>query len=265
MNVAAPTQGVGDLLRDWRHRRRISQLDLGLEADVSARHISFVETGRSRPSRELILHLAEQLEVPLRERNTLLLAGGYAPAYDETPLDADSMGPAREALDQILAGHEPFPAVIVDRHWDAIAFNGPTQAMLAGVAPELLEPPVNAMRVALHPGGLAPQIANLGEWSAHLLTRLRRQRAMAPDPVLAELIEELRGYPGINDPASVAVEPAELLFVPLRIRALGEELSFLNTIATFGTALDITLAELSIESSFPADATTDAALRAAFG
>jgi hypothetical protein len=154
--------------------------------------------------------------------------------------------------------------VIVDRHWDVISSNGPTQAMLSQVAPELLEPPINAMRVALHPDGLAPQIANLDEWSSHLLTRLRRELALAPNPVLAGLIEELRSYPGVKDPASVAVEPAELLFVPLRIRALGEELSFLNTIATFGTALDITLAELSIESSFPADARTDAALRSAF-
>jgi transcriptional regulator with XRE-family HTH domain len=266
MSVSSPTSGVGDLLRDWRTRRRLSQLDLSLDADISARHLSFVETGRSKPSRELLLHLAEQLEVPLRERNALLLAAGYAPAYGETPLEADEMSPAREALDKILAGHEPFPAAIVDRHWELVSANAPALAILTeGVSAELLEPPANALRVTLHPDGLAPRIANLGEWSAHLLVRLQRQALLSGDPALAALHEELRGYPGVEEGATAAVEPAEMLFVALRLSTTeGPELSFFSTLATFGTALDITLEELAIESFFPADETTAAILRDRF-
>jgi transcriptional regulator with XRE-family HTH domain len=254
---------VGELLRGWRNRRRLSQLDLGLEAEVSARHLSFVETGRSKPSRELLLHLAEHLDVPLRDRNVLLVAAGFAPAFQETALDDAAMAPVREALDSILGSHEPFPALIVDHRWDLISANAPALALLSeGVADELLTPPVNAMRVSLHPSGLAPRIENLAEWSAHLLTRLRRHEIMAPDPAITSLLDELRAYPGVEEPNSAATEPAELLFVPLRLRATnGDLLTFFSTLATFGTALDITLAELSIESFFPADPSTDAALR----
>jgi transcriptional regulator with XRE-family HTH domain len=261
----AISRGVGELLRDWRRQRRLSQLDVSLEAAVSARHLSFVETGRSKPSRELVLHLAEHLEVPLRERNALLLAAGYAPVYAETPLDAEDMAPVRAALDRILAGHAPFPAVIVDQRWDLVTANAPALALLAdGVAPELLEPPVNALRVNLHPDGLAPRIANLAEYSEHLLGRLRRSLAVAPDARTAALYEELRAYPGVDDGAGAAAAPADLLYVPLRLRALGRELAFFSTIATFGTAVDITLAELAIESFFPADDATETALRQAF-
>ncbi len=264
--MTTPARGVGDLLRDWRQRRRLSQLDLAVEADVSARHLSFVETGRSRPSRELVVHLAEHLEVPLRERNALLLAAGYAPVYPETPLDSPSMGRIRDALDTILAGHEPFPAVIVDRRWDLVAANRPALLILGdGVDPVLLAPPANAMRVCLHPDGLAPRITNLAEYSAHLLSRLRRQVALSPDPAVQELVEELRHYPGVEDSPTTAVDPASMLFVPLSLRTpAGDELTFFSTLATFGTPLDITLAELSIESFFPADAATEAALRAVF-
>jgi transcriptional regulator with XRE-family HTH domain len=267
MSVASPPRGVGELLRDWRQRRRLSQLDLAVEADVSARHLSFVETGRSRPSRELVVHLAEHLEVPLRERNALLLAAGYAPVYTETPLDSPSMAPVRDALDTILAGHEPFPAVIVDRRWDLVSANRPAlQLLAAGVSPALLAPPANAMRVCLHPDGLAPRIANLAEYSAHLLGRLRRQVVLSPDPVVEQLVEELRHYPGVEDAPTTAIDPAAMLFVPLRLRTpAGDELAFFSTLATFGTPLDITLEELSIESFFPADRTTEAALRAARG
>jgi transcriptional regulator with XRE-family HTH domain len=258
MSVASP---VGELLRDWRQRRRLSQLDVSLEAAVSARHLSFVETGRSRPSRELLLHLAEHLDVPLRERNAMLLAGGYAPVYGQTPLDDGAMAPVRAALDKILAAHSPFPAVIVDRRWDLVTANEPAMALLTdGVAPALLSPPVNALRVSLHPDGLAPRIANLAEYGAHLLDRLRRQAAASHDPGLLELLDELRGYPGVEEGHSE--EPADLLFVPLRLRTLHAELTFFSTIATFGTALDVTLAELAIESFFPADRETEAALRA---
>lgn len=259
--TATMSPGVGCLLRDWRQRRRLSQLDLSSAAEVSARHLSFVETGRSRPSRELLLHLAEHLDVPLRERNGLLLAAGYAPAYRETSLSDEAMAPVRTALETILRSHEPFPAVIVDRHWNLVSANGPALGVLTeGVATELLTAPVNVLRVSLHPGGLAPRIVNLDEWSAHLLDRLRREAAVAADPHLTDLYDELRGYPGVVEVEPAGVDPASMLFVPLRLRAGAVELSFFSTVATFGTALDITLAELSIESFFPADERTAAAL-----
>jgi transcriptional regulator with XRE-family HTH domain len=267
VSVTSPPAGVGPLLRDWRHRRRLSQLDLALDAEVSARHLSFVETGRSKPSRELLLHLAEHLDVPLRERNSLLLAAGYAPLYGERGLDDEDMVPVRRALDKILAGHEPFPAVIVDRRWDLVAANRPAMALLTeGVAAHLLEPPVNALRVCLHPDGLAPRISNLDEYRSHLLARLSRQASVSGDADLAALNAELRAYPGTAQDADPSTDPADLLFVPLVLRvAEGSELTFFSTLATFGTALDVTLAELAIESFFPADKTTEQALRAAFG
>jgi transcriptional regulator with XRE-family HTH domain len=259
--AAAPT--VGSLLRDWRQRRRMSQMDLSLEAEVSTRHLSFVETGRSKPSRELVLHLAEHLDVPLRERNALLLAAGYAPSYPQSPLDAGAMAPVRAALDAILAGHEPFPAVVVDRRWDLVTANRPALALLAeGVDPALLAPPVNTLRLVLHPDGLAPRVGNLEEYSAHLLDRLRRQADASGDDGLVALHEELAGYPGVRDDGPVHASPADLLFVPLVLRTAGETLTFFSTIATFGTALDITIAELAVESFFPADEVTSAALRA---
>src|SRR2546425_5220948 len=178
MSVISPPRGVGGLLRQWRQRRRLSQLDLAVEATVSARHLSFVETGRSKPSKELVLHLAEHLDVPLRERNSLLLAAGYAPTYQETPLDAAESAPVRAALDKILAGHEPFPAIVVDRRWDIVSANAAAMRVLTDTVPaEMLVPPVNAMRVSLHPQGLASRIVNLAEWSSHLLERLDRQIA----------------------------------------------------------------------------------------
>jgi transcriptional regulator with XRE-family HTH domain len=240
----------------------MSQLELATEAGISARHLSFVETGRSQPSREIILVLAEHLQVPMREQNALLLAAGFAPIFNETPLDSHEMAPVRNALDAILAGHEPYPAVIVDRQWEIVASNGPARLLLAGVAPELLAPPANALRITLHPDGMAPHILNFAEWSAHLITRLRRQALLSQDPALAELERELLRYPGVEAGSTVA-EPADLLFVPLRLRLPdGAELSMFSTLATFGTALDITLEELSIESFFPADDATEGFLRA---
>src|SRR5215216_5561003 len=190
MTAIAAKGGAGELLREWRNRRRMSQLDLALEANVSARHLSFVETGRSQPSREMVLTLAEHLQVPLREQNALLLAAGYAPGFSETPLDTEQMSPVRHALDAILAGHEPYPAVIVDRQWEIVASNVPAQLLLEGVPPELVSPPANALRITLHPDGLAPRILNFDEWSSHLLTRLRRQALLSQDPALAELERE---------------------------------------------------------------------------
>lgn len=257
---------VGDLLREWRERRRRSQLDLALDTEISTRHLSFVETGRSKPSRELVLHLAEHLDVPLRERNALLLAAGYAPAYPERSLEDEAMAPVRDAVDQILTGHEPFPAIVVDQRWDLVAANTPAMAaMTAGVDPALLAAPVNTLRLCVHPDGLAPRIVNFAQYSGHLLTRLARQALFTQDAGLHELLEELRGYPGVPAP-SPHLEPDELVFVPLRLRdPSGVELSFFSTLATFGTALDVTLSELMIEAFFPADKATEAALRAHAG
>ena len=263
--VATSPRAAGELLRSWRVRRRLSQLELASDAEVSTRHLSFVETGRARPSRELLLHLAEHLEVPLRERNRLLLAAGYAPAFEHRPLDADAMGPVRAALDQLLGSHEPWPALVVDQRWDVVAANRPALALLSeGVHPALLGPPVNALRVSLHPDGLAPRIANLDQWSAHLLGRLHRQWALTADPAIAALLEELSGYPGVTA-AAAPPDAASLLFVPLRLHAFGRELCFFSTVTTFGTPLDVTLDELSVEAFHPADAATRAAVEAAFG
>jgi len=243
----------------------MSQLDLAVEAMVSPRHLSFVETGRSRPSRELVVDLAEQLEVPLRERNSLLLAAGYAPAYRETPLDNAEMSPVREALDRLLAGHEPFPAVVLDRHWNVVSLNRP-MAILSGegVSSELLTPPANAMRVTLHPHGMAPRITNLAEYSDHLLEQLRRQVVLTGDPAIAELEKEVRGYPGVSDRPPSFDQPVPL-FVPLNIWVSGREMSFFNTLTAFGTALDITMSELTIEALYPADDATAAAVREVWG
>jgi len=260
--ISAPL-GIGDLLRDWRQRRRLSQLDLSNEAEVSARHLSFVETGRSKPSRELVMHLAEHLDVPLRERNSLLMAAGYAPVYRERSLDDAEMDPVRGALDMILAGHEPYPAVIVDRLWNLVSANTAALTLFTdGVSPVLLEPPVNVVRLGVHPEGLAPRTRNLAEFSEHLLIRLQRQLAVSPDAELQALYDEVIGYPGVSQESPVVTDPTTLLFVPMLFQAPGgEELSLFSTLATFGTALDITLAELSIEAFFPADPATEAYFR----
>ena len=261
-SVLSPPRSAGELLREWRQRRRRSQLDLSMDAQVSARHLSFVETGRSKPSRELLLHLAEHLDVPLRERNTLLLAAGYSPLYPERPLDDAAMAPVREALDLVLAGHEPFPAFVVDRHWNLVSANQSVFALIPeDVAPELLEPPMNALRLCLHPHGLAPWILNLAEYSAHILHRLHQQAVLSQDVELKVLYDELRTYPGVEETAPSVFEPAAMVFSSLRLRSPdGGELTFFSTLATFGSAVDITAAELLIESFFPADPTTSAAL-----
>lgn len=263
VSVASPPRNVGDLLRQWRHQRRLSQLDLAGVAAVSARHLSFVETGRARPSRELVLHLAETLDVPLRDRNVLLMAAGFAPTYPETPLAADEMAPVRDALDKILTSHEPFPAVVVDRHWNLVSINQPAGAVLTdGVDPALLAPDANALRICLHPDGLAPRIVNLAEYSAHLIERLDRLAAASADPELLSLRDELRRYPGVAAGHAGGSDTASRLFTPLVLRHGDGELTFFSTIATFGTAQDITLAELAIEAFFPADERTHATLRA---
>jgi transcriptional regulator with XRE-family HTH domain len=267
MSIASPAATIGDLLRDWRQRRHLSQLDLAVEAEVSARHLSFVETGRSRPSRELVIDLAEHLDVPLRERNSLLLAAGYAPVYGETPLDTAEMSPVRDALDRLLARHEPFPAVVVDRCWDLVSANRPAQALLSdGVAPELLAPPLNTLRLCLHPEGIASRIVNFAEYSTHLMEQLHRQALLTADPRLLELEKEFAGYPGVSAATAGRQDPTAALFVPFVFRVTDDlELTFFSTLTTFGTALDITVAELTIEALFPGNDATAAAVRAAWG
>ncbi|CAN5142053.1 helix-turn-helix transcriptional regulator [soil metagenome] len=256
---ATARRPAGQLLRDWRQRRRLSQLELSIQADISTRHLSFVETGRARPSRELLLHLAEELGLALRDRNHLLLAAGYAPVYSELALEAPEMTAVRTAVGQILTGHEPYPAVVVDRGWNLVEGNAAVAMFTAAAAPELLEPPVNVLRASLHPDGMAGRIVNLGEWRAHLLGRLRRQLELSGDAELAALYDELAGYPGgAPEPHGL---PAGGLVTPLRIRHGDGELAFISTVATFGTPLDVTVAELMIESFFPADAVTAAVLR----
>jgi transcriptional regulator with XRE-family HTH domain len=255
--TTAPTP-VGELLRSWRQRRNLSQLDLALEAEVSARHVSFLETGRARPSREMVIRLAEELEVPLRERNGLLLAAGYAPMYPQRPLDAPEMGPVRQAIDRFLRAHEPYPAVVVDRYHNLIAANDALDLLLEGVSEELLEAPANGMRIALHPLGMAARTLNLPEWSSHLLHRVRREAQITGDPQLADLYAELIGYPGVTvTPPQPDVQPGDIL-LPLRLLDSdgAGELAFFSTLSTFGTAADITLSELAIEAFYPANART---------
>jgi transcriptional regulator with XRE-family HTH domain len=253
----APT--VGPMLREWRERRRLSQMDLALDAGVSTRHLSFVETGRARPSREMVLTLAEQLEVPLRARNVLLLSAGYAPAFAERSLDDPALAGARRAIDLVLAGHEPWPALVFDRHWNIIAANAAVALLLEGVDPELTEGPVNALRLALHPKGLAPRIANLAQWRAHLLHNLRAQIDATADPMLAALEDEVSAYP-VVDPGEAWADDMGGVAVPLRLRTEGGGLlSFISTSTVFGTPRDVTLAELALETFLPADAETAAA------
>jgi transcriptional regulator with XRE-family HTH domain len=248
---------AGELLREWRQRRRLSQLDLAIQANVSSRHLSFIETGRARPSSEMILHLAEHLEVPLRDRNVLLLAGGYAPAYRERGLADPELHAIRKALGQILAGHRPYPAAVINRWWELVDANDGIALFTSGVNPELLAPPVNVLRLSLHPDGMAPRIANLPEWRAHLLARLHRQAEATGDLRLVALHDELAAYPGGGQDR----RPPPEVVVPLRYRAEQGELSFISMTAVVGTPLDITVEELAIESFYPADEATAAALR----
>jgi transcriptional regulator with XRE-family HTH domain len=257
MATASADAGVGALLRDWRERRRRSQLDLALEAGISAKHLSFVETGRSTPSPRMIVKLASELDVPHRDRNRLLLAAGYAPLYAERSLEAEQMTPVRQAIEQVLSAHEPYPAVVVDRHWNLLASNDAVGALLEGVSPALLEPPANVLRISLHPDGMAPRIVNLGEWRGHLLQRLRRQIALSGDPELVALADEAQDWPAEEEPGQL---PAQEIVAPLRLLTSAGELAFFSTITTFGTAVEITTSEMSIESFYPADRASAAAL-----
>jgi transcriptional regulator with XRE-family HTH domain len=254
---------VGDLLREWRQRRHLSQLALACEAEVSTRHLSFLETGRSLPSRDMILHLAERLNVPLRERNVLVVAAGYAPIFAERPLGDPALRPARRAIDLVLAGHEPYPAIAIDRHWTLVASNKTIAPLMAGASPELLRPPVNVLRLGLHPNGIAPRITNFPEWRSHLIARLRHQIDVTADPILEQLMSEILSYPMPRKAAKATPSSEEYagVVVPLHLTAEGGALSFLSTTTVFGTPVDITLAELALESFFPADTATAETLR----
>ncbi|HEY3058460.1 MAG TPA: helix-turn-helix transcriptional regulator [Chloroflexota bacterium] len=252
-------RSIGERLRQWREHRRLSQLDLALLAEISTRHLSFVETGRASPSRDMVLRLADQLEVPLRDRNELLLSAGFAPTYAETPVDSPHMAAVRDAIRQVLTGHEPYPAVVVDRHWNLVEANRSVGFFMDQLPPELLEPPINVLRASLHPRGMASRIVNLSEWRRHLLHRLRRQIELTADDQLAKLYTELRSY--ADDDADASESPHSAVVVPLRIRSGDCELAFFSIVASFGTPIDITVAELAIESFFPADEYTASALR----
>jgi transcriptional regulator with XRE-family HTH domain len=256
------TSPFGTMLREWRQRRHLSQLDLALEAEVSSRHISFLETGRSQPSRDMLLRLADQLDVPLREQNAMLLSAGFAPAFPQQGLDSPSLQYAREAVEAVLAGHEPHPALAVDRHWNLIAANRATEPFFTGIAPELTQPPVNVLRATFHPDGVAPRIANFRQWRTHFLRRMQRHIELTADQALIELQRELRAYPV---PASADRAYSDLhesdLVVPLRLRTDAGILTFLYTTTVFGTPLEVTLAEIAIESFFPANRDTAEVMR----
>jgi transcriptional regulator with XRE-family HTH domain len=255
---------VGPLLRSWREQRRLSQLALADQAEVSTRHLSCVETGRARPSRAFVLHLAEHLDVPLRGRNELLVAAGFTPEYGHTDLDAPEMAPIRDALDLVLGHAEPYPALVVDRHWDLVRANAGLALLLDGVDPALLVPPVNVLRVSLHPDGMAGRLEEVEAYAAHVLSVLRREAALLGDPALAALHDELAAHhPGAVRSPTPTERPGPVL--PLVLRTPHGRLSFLTTAARFGTASDVTLAELTVESFFPAEAETARRVRAAAG
>ncbi|MCX4680202.1 helix-turn-helix transcriptional regulator [Streptomyces sp. NBC_01433] len=270
MTTVARDTGVGPLLRGWRQQRRISQLELALRADSSARHISFIETGRSRPSEEMVLRLAEHLDVPVRERNALLVVAGYAPRYTETPLDDPSMGALREGMERLLQCYDPYPALVLDGMYTVVAANRASSLLMTGVAEHLLTSPPNAMRITLHPEGLAPRIVNLPEWRADLLAQMERQIALVRSPELRALHEEVAAYApperGAGERNGYASGPPPAgggraaFALPMLVEHEGRVLSFISSIATFNTPMDVTVAELAIETFLPADRETAAYL-----
>jgi transcriptional regulator with XRE-family HTH domain len=260
-HAAAQPHDVGYHIREWRQRRRMTQLGLALDAEISARHLSFLETGKSHPSREMVLHLCERLDVPLRERNMLLIAAGYAPVFAQRRLDDPGLKPALAAVEQVLGGHEPYPALAIDRAWTMVSANRTVASLLAGLPASLLKPPLNVLRLSLHPEGLAPRIANLPEWRAHLLDRLRHQIEITADPGLESLMKELRGYPTPIRRAPAAPDKFGGVVIPLQLITEAGNLSLFSTTTVFGTPVDVTVSEIAIESFFPADDATARALQ----
>lgn len=262
MPPARPSRPVGDLLREWRRHRRLSQLELASEAEISTRHLSFVESGRAMPSRDMILHLAEYLEIPLRERNALLVAAGFAPVYAERALDDPVFDTVRHTIELLLKGMEPYPALAVDRYWHLVTANRAALRLMAGLPDTLLAPPANVLRASLHPAGLAPRIRNLAQWRAHLLERLRHQVDSSQDPRLMELLRELQSYPAPTPEEGHAVDAGGRIAVPMELEVDGVVLSMLSTTTVFGTPTDVMLQELAIEAFVPADKVTAERLRA---
>ncbi len=255
---------VGVLLREWRSRRRVSQLDLSLSVGVSARHLSFIETGRSHPSPEMVLALADGLDIPLRERNALLLAAGFAPRYRSRPLEDAALSPARDAVQRLLDAHDPYPGLVIDRCWNIVGANAAASALTAGMPADLLGPPANVYRLSLHPDGLGGRTLNFTEWAGYLLHQLRRTIALTGDPQLRALDEEVRGYPGVAAAAKAGSAPTDndALLIPFVLDVGdGRRLSMFTTLTTFGTPLDVTLAELAVELFYPSDAESAALLR----
>jgi transcriptional regulator with XRE-family HTH domain len=255
-SISAP---IGHLVRAWREQRRMSQLELASEANISQKHLSFIESGRAAPSRDMVVHLADHLDIPLRERNALLLSAGFAPIYRERAINDPALVRARAAVEQLLKAHEPFPALAVDRSWNMIAANTPVMTLIAGVDPALLQPPVNVLRLSLHPKGMAPRIVNLAEWRHHLIERTRRQARLTRDPALDALLKEITAYPAPAD--KVTTQPEDEVAIPLRLQTPHGVLTFFSTVTVFGTPVEITLSEISLEAFYPADETTTAALK----
>lgn len=259
IHVMKANRDIGVHLREWRQRRHLSQLELATDLDISARHLSFVETGRSQPSRGMVLKLAERLEVPLRERNDLLVAAGFAPLYASRPLSDPTLSAARAAVELVLAGHEPYPALLVDRYWNVVSMNRAVAPFLQGVDAALLTEPLNALRVSLHPSGVAPRIENLAQWRAHALARVARDVEVSADPQLAALLAEMREYPGGE--TDLAGDAFSGVLIPLRLRTPAGTLSMFTTTTVFGSAVEVTLSELVLEAFYPADEFTAQAFR----
>jgi transcriptional regulator with XRE-family HTH domain len=260
--LSARSAGFGEHLRAWRRRRRLSQLDLAAEADISTRHLSYVETGRANPSREMVLRLTARLEVPLRERNAFLVAAGYAPMYRETRLDEPAMAAAKQTVELILKSHEPFPALAIDRHWNLVAANRMLPHLFADVDASLLQAPMNVLRLSLNPQGLAPKIVNLGQWRAHLFERLSHQIAASAEPALISLLADLRKLPAPDGEQEETLQGEHMgIAVPLKFRSPFGVLSFIGTTTIFGSPLDITLQEIALETFFPSDDFTMQALQ----
>jgi len=258
-------QSIGTLLREWRQRRRLTQLELAAQANISTRHLSFLETGRAKPSRDLLLRFVETLQIPMRDRNALFHSAGFALPYAERPLVDPALTIARQAIDVILKAHEPLPAFAVDRHWTLVASNSGLRPYLGDIEPSLLVPPVNVLRLTLHPQGLAPRLGNYRQWRAHVLTKLRGQLNVSGDPTVSALLEELQNYPdpaptGENGAGFVA-EDWHHLVVPFQLITPGGLLSFYSTTTIFGTPLDVALSEISLECFYPADRATAEAFR----
>lgn len=255
-------QSAGGLLREWRQRRRLSQLALAVDAEISQRHLSFLESGRSQPSRDMVLRLTERLSVPLRERNMILTAAGFAPIYSERPLDAPEMEGVRAAIDRILQGYEPHPALAVDRNWTLLSANKAVSVLIAGVASHLVEGEINVLRLSMHPEGLASRILNFREWRSHILSRLSHEFEVSANPRLASLLDELKSYPAPPNATPMRMGPVvdEGIVVPLTLASEEGPLSFISTTTVFGTAVDVTLSEVTIEAFLPADSETSKAM-----